>query len=524
MEEQNKKELFEKAIKLHQNGDLDKADKIYLSVLDQDNDNFAANFLHGCILSDKSEFKESINFFEVALRAQPENFDVNNSLGVAYKNLGDFSKSEKYFIKSITIDSNNYQAYFNCANVYSDMHDYKSAIEFFRNAIKINEDFAEAHQRLGETYQELYKEDKNEKHIINSIECFNIILKKQLSFNIPEFKSNATLISLALSYLWLGDIGNADKYFKELNTKNYNDNQYMASYIDNYLMTEKSITTLITHEYEQLTYIDSDTDEIRNTKFTKEYYQELKELYLSIKNNTFKITDVSENIKAQIPKIIYNKAPKVNSDNLINEKNNIKKLELEYLESNPEVLVVDDFLSSECLHEIQKFCRNANIFKYPYENGYLGAFLARGLSNKFILKLSEDIRLSYKNIFNDTKLVQAWIYKYDSNKRGINIHADPAKINVNFWVTPDEGNLNPDSGGLKVWNKIPPDDWDFHQYNSGVEKMKKFLSDNKSIEQTIPYKENRAVIFNSKLFHSTDEFRFDDSYKNRRLNITFLYE
>ena len=120
--------------------------------------------------------------------------------------------------------------------------------------------------------------------------------------------------------------------------------------------------------------------------------------------------------------------------------------------------------------------------------------------------------------------MQAWIYKYDSNKRGINIHADPAKINVNFWVTPDEGNLNPDSGGLKVWNKIPPDDWDFHQYNSGVEKMKKFLSDNKSIEQTIPYKENRAVIFNSKLFHSTDEFRFDDSYKNRRLNITFLYE
>ena len=193
MEEQNKKELFEKAIKLHQNGDLEEADKIYLSVLDQDNDNFAANFLHGCILSDKSEFRESINFFEVALRAQPENFDVNNSLGVAYKNLGDFSKSEKYFIKSITIDSNNYQAYFNCANVYSDMHDYKSAIEFFRNAIKINEDFAEAHQRLGETYQELYKEDKNEKHIIDSIECFNNILKKQLSFNIPEFKSNSTL-------------------------------------------------------------------------------------------------------------------------------------------------------------------------------------------------------------------------------------------------------------------------------------------------------------------------------------------
>ena len=524
MKGEKKKELFEKAIKLHQNGDLEEADRIYLSVLDQDNDNFAANFLHGCILSDKSEFRESINYFETALRVQPNNIDVNNSLGVAYKNLGDLSKSEKYFIKSIKIDSNNYQACFNCANVYSDMQDYNSAIKYFKRAIKINEDFAEAHQRLGETYQELYKEDKDQNHIINSIECFNIILKKQLPFNIPEFKPNATMISLALSYLWLGDLGKADKCFKELNTKNYNDNKYIASYIDSYLTKEKSISTLITHEYDQLTYIDSDVDEIRNTKFTKEYYQELKELYLKIKNNTFKITDLSENIKLEIPKIIYNKTPKVNSDKLINENNNIEKLELEYLKSNPEVLVVDNFLTSECLYEIQKFCRNANIFKYPYENGYLGAFLAKGLSNKFILKLSEDIRLSYKNIFNDTKLVQAWIYKYDSNKRGINIHADPAKVNVNFWITPNKGNLNPDGGGLKIWNKIPPDDWNFKEYNSDVTRMKKFLSENKSCEQIIPYKENRAVIFNSKLFHSTDEFKFDESYKNRRINVTFLYE
>ena len=40
----------------------------------------------------------------------------------------------------------------------------------------------------------------------------------------------------------------------------------------------------------------------------------------------------------------------------------------------------------------------------------------------------------------------------------------------------------------------------------------------------IPYKENRAVIFNSQLYHATDDFSFEESYENRRINITFLYD
>ena len=53
---------------------------------------------------------------------------------------------------------------------------------------------------------------------------------------------------------------------------------------------------------------------------------------------------------------------------------------------------------------------------------------------------------------------------------------------------------------------------------------KEMLISNNIKEKIIPYKENRAVIFNSKLFHSTDDFKFDNSYANRRVNITFLYD
>ena len=39
----------------------------------------------------------------------------------------------------------------------------------------------------------------------------------------------------------------------------------------------------------------------------------------------------------------------------------------------------------------------------------------------------------------------------------------------------------------------------------------------------IKYKSNRAIIFNSNLFHATDKFIFKKKYESRRINITLLY-
>ena len=40
---------------------------------------------------------------------------------------------------------------------------------------------------------------------------------------------------------------------------------------------------------------------------------------------------------------------------------------------------------------------------------------------------------------------------------------------------------------------------------------------------TVPYRSNRAVIFDSHLFHETDRIVFKEGYLNRRINITLLY-
>ena len=41
--------------------------------------------------------------------------------------------------------------------------------------------------------------------------------------------------------------------------------------------------------------------------------------------------------------------------------------------------------------------------------------------------------------------------------------------------------------------------------------------------ETIPYKFNRAVLFNSDFFHETDKIDFKTGYESRRINITYLF-
>ena len=115
-------------------------------------------------------------------------------------------------------------------------------------------------------------------------------------------------------------------------------------------------------------------------------------------------------------------------------------------------------------------------------------------------------------------------YKYDSSLgQGINIHADFALINLNFWITPDEFNDNKTAGGLKVYDAPAPKDWTFQKYNMGAEEIYKFLKKNRANCTNVPYKFNRAVLFNSDYFHETDKINFRDEYEGRRINITYLF-
>lgn len=156
--------------------------------------------------------------------------------------------------------------------------------------------------------------------------------------------------------------------------------------------------------------------------------------------------------------------------------------------------------------------------------GYVGAYIDDGLHDRLLLNLAKDLYDAMPQILHGHALKYMWAYKYDSDYTGINLHADQAAVNVNIWLTDDDANLNSESGGLVVFTAKPPTDWSFKEYNTNTEYVKeKLLKPTGYANVTIPYKTNRAVIFDSALFHQTDHFSFRKGYKNRRINLTLLY-
>ena len=83
--------------------------------------------------------------------------------------------------------------------------------------------------------------------------------------------------------------------------------------------------------------------------------------------------------------------------------------------------------------------------------------------------------------------------------------------------------MNPESGGLVVYDAEAPLDWDFRTYNNNQRRIREFLDERDSGKTVVPYRENRIVLFNSNLFHETDTIEFKQGYENRRINITMLF-
>jgi len=192
-------------------------------------------------------------------------------------------------------------------------------------------------------------------------------------------------------------------------------------------------------------------------------------------------------------------------------------------QSSPQITVIDNLLTDEALDALRHYCWRSTIWHRVYPNGYLGAMPEHGFACPLLAQIDEELRSTYPAILGNNPLLRCWGFTYDSRLRGINVHADFAAVNINFWITPEEANLDPQSGGLVIWDTPAPLDWRFAQYNGAGQTVRDFLAEAGAKPVTVPYRANRAVIFDSDLFHETDRIVFKEGYLNRRINITMLY-
>ena len=218
----------------------------------------------------------------------------------------------------------------------------------------------------------------------------------------------------------------------------------------------------------------------------------------------------------------------------LNDKLPFDEIEDNYYKTNPNIVVIDDFMNLEALAKLKDYCLEYPFWNTIYGRGYLGAFREQGFNPAVLATLSYEMVKSMPRIFdnnNKRNLSQMWAFKYESKCPGIDIHADFAAIKVNFWITPTECNRDYDpekgvgkTGGMWIWDCGAPPDWDFTLYNGDdKDEVLELLEKNDSKAVYIPYKYNRCVLFDSNLFHKTADVNFNPGFDNKRTNVTMLF-
>ncbi|MCD9228648.1 hypothetical protein ACPPTR_12735 [Ralstonia pseudosolanacearum] len=197
-----------------------------------------------------------------------------------------------------------------------------------------------------------------------------------------------------------------------------------------------------------------------------------------------------------------------------------------YLEHRPNVVVIDDFLTDEALWGLLRFCQDSTIWAgNRYAHGRLSTLFFTGFNAPLVLQIAEEIRDAFPLLIGERHpLRQLWAFKNTEVLPGDStVHADFAAINVNFWITPEAANLDPDSGGMVVYDLEAPLSWGFRQYNERPDLIRELMALHRPRAIRIPYRQNRAILFNSDLFHGTEAVCFRPDYLSHRINVTMLY-
>ncbi|WP_269625343.1 tetratricopeptide repeat protein [Prochlorococcus marinus] len=529
-------------------GKLEKAEESMRKVIDIMPNYAEANLSLGNILKSLGKLEEAEILMRKAIDIKPNFAEAYFNLGNILKDIDKLDQAEMVMRQAIEIKPNFVEAYLNLGNILQARDQFENALIATKRAIEINPNYAEALSNLGTIYLVLEKYKQAEESTRKAIEIkpdliqshstlgtllrylgktdeAEASLREALRLNPDQPEA---LNSLSFTLIDRGEYDLAIKYFNQCSDFLRGVNNKEPSH----LRFRRISKAKIDHDIEQFQYLVSQGIQAK-------MFNDLIKLYVDFASkvnwtNDTKLIILNDKyhnlIKKSYNHIIYKvDSPRLKSS-AVSHSLNVKEITQKYFEHDFGLTYIDNFLSPLALEGIRKFLLGSTIWFDIKEGGYIGAYLMEGLASPLIIQIAEELRTKFPKIFKEHRLEQAWAYKYDSRAKnahskqhGINVHADFAAVNVNFWITNREANLNSSSGGLIVYDVEAPKEWDFKTYNNDEMRIKEELKKSKGNTKVIPYKENRAVLFNSNLFHETDNYEFKEGYENRRINVTMLF-
>jgi Tfp pilus assembly protein PilF len=194
---------------------------------------------------------------------------------------------------------------------------------------------------------------------------------------------------------------------------------------------------------------------------------------------------------------------------------------------------VDGLLKPEALEALRRFCNRSTVWWQHDHTGELGSLMHRGFACPLLAQIAHELRRALPELLGPHPFTSLWAYKYfatpeetltHGRSSGLDIHADDGAITVNFWIAPDKGNRDPNSGGVCLWDReAPPAYFETATREERLAIVDGLMRDAAPPDLVIPHRANRAAIFHSNSLHRSDKFLFDDAFPNRKISITVMF-
>jgi tetratricopeptide (TPR) repeat protein len=423
---------------------------------------------------------------------------------MAHHKAGRLREAETAYRAALDISPGNAIAAHNLGVLAATQGEHLSAISHFDNAIAAEPRYASAHYNRAVALERL---GRRREAIAN--------FRRACAIEPEHYDSHR-----ALGFLWLaeGERGRAlDHFARAYELRRGDDRTGIAA---------TSLTTAtrskLLHDAAQFRFLSEHRrDGLRFAALARSYAEVAKDVPEDVTNLSSQQLDrLGNNYNTSIH--VFS-APEM-IDGAVSKQLNGDALTRRFKADRTGCVFFDHLLTPQALASLRRYLIESTIWHdFTHIRGFVASYLEDGLACPLLLQVAHELRIVFPELLGDAPLTQAWAFKGLEGGAAIDIHADDAAVSVNFWVTPTKANLDPDRGGLVICRVPPPPGWKVIDYGRDRGRVVAFLEQHPGERLTVPYRENRAVLFDSRLFHCSDAPRFAQGYENHRINVTLLF-
>lgn len=164
-------QLLPKAFSLHQAGNLDEAEALYRTILEETPNDPQVLSMLGMAQLQRGNWEEGVRFLNASLEIDPDQPDTLNNFGYALHMIGRHEEALAKFDRAIELFPDHTSAYYNRGNLQQNLGLHQEACASYQKALALRSNHPDTLIRLGNSYAAL---DLKDEALTNYIKALNL--------------------------------------------------------------------------------------------------------------------------------------------------------------------------------------------------------------------------------------------------------------------------------------------------------------------------------------------------------------